>query len=407
MRHCFVLFLLSLLPLLSSAQDLYFSQFYASRVYLNPAYAGFDPGTTVELNYRDQWFGVPDGDVSTFNDSYRTFIASADFQFPCLFELNGLNFGLGVSALRDEAGNNPLITQGLGIANSFEIRLSEKKNVKRDKRGYPISSRMDLRLGYQVNAIYKTLQGNHFIYSSQLDPVAGLIDPASSLSMNSPFFLNINTGIMLRGYRGRTRSFGDLLYTFGVSISNISQPNESLRGETGTFSLYRRYTFHAGATLPFQRYVRSSSSLNIAPQVRFDTQAKGELNMLTLGFYLLSKGFYLGGFYQGNTKFYKAPEYYNTLSGNFLTKNTSNLILLAGIDLKSIRGKRKKNIHSNMQQWVIGLSYDIGLSGLSSDNTIGVMELHLRMNFGRRDRQRCGFQPGKFELYDGSCPVRF
>ncbi|MBK6904987.1 MAG: type IX secretion system membrane protein PorP/SprF [Saprospirales bacterium] len=100
--------LISILFSALQAQDPHFSQFFANRVYLNPAYAGLDPGWTVTMNYRNQWFGIPDGDISTFNQSFRTYQVTADLQAPCMFGLDNVNGGFALSVFRDEAGAPPL-----------------------------------------------------------------------------------------------------------------------------------------------------------------------------------------------------------------------------------------------------------------------------------------------------------
>ena len=48
------------------AQDATFTQFYANRTYINPAYAGADLGLRFNFNYRNLWTAVP-GDFSTFS----------------------------------------------------------------------------------------------------------------------------------------------------------------------------------------------------------------------------------------------------------------------------------------------------------------------------------------------------
>ena len=47
-----------LLHLPAAAQDPTFSQFYINRLYLSPALVGLDPGTTLNVSYRNQWPGV-------------------------------------------------------------------------------------------------------------------------------------------------------------------------------------------------------------------------------------------------------------------------------------------------------------------------------------------------------------
>ena len=388
--------------LLAKTQDPYFSQFYASRVYLNPAYAGFDPGTTVELSYRDQWFGVPDGDVGTFKDSYRTFLADVNMQIPCVFDRENIRFGLGFMALRDEAGNNPLTTNAFSMANSFSVDLQKARGIK--------AANWTLKFGVQSSLMQKRLDGDFFVYSSQLDPVWGLIGDPLTRSLQSSMFLNLNAGILLRIYSPSKYSQTGNLVTIGGSVFNAAEPNESISDNAGAFSLYRRYNMHLswtfpwGARTPFvKRYLPVSISFN----ARFDRQAEGALNMLTIGGYALSKGFYFGAFFQGNLKkFDSNTTAINPYSRNFLTQNTSKIIFNLGFDVINL-GKYKRPAYEVFQSLVIGFSYDIGFQGLTQQNTAGVLELQMSANFGRRNRRGCATRPGSFRIYNGECPINF
>lgn len=378
-----------------SAQDPYFSQFYANRVFLNPAYAGFDPGSTVTVNYRDQWFGVPDGDIKTIADSYRTYSVTGEIQKPCFLQSEDMNFGLAMSAFRDEAGGAPLVTHGFGLSLSHEQSL-----IRRPRRGR--LERLDMRFGVQTSMMQKSLKGNYFIYSDQLDPVVGLLDDPSVLSLRSKLYPNLNVGVMLRGYH-KVSKHKSTLFTMGLNFANVNQPNETLRDAAGTVRLPRRTTLHLGFTKMITRYRGTVSPLYLAPQFRWDRQAGSKLNLHTLGAYLLSKGYYSGLFFQYN--FPNEPPKPNTFNGGFITRNTSTLIVNAGVDLRSVfdNGVPWRKRESGI---VLGFTYDINLSGLTSDNTLGVIELNLRMNFEKKRKKNCG-EIGKFELYDGGCPVRF
>jgi hypothetical protein len=82
----FAILILGLLkPFNSLAQDPNFSQFYSNRIYMNPAYAGADPGMRVNLNYRRLWASVP--------GQFQTFSATMDIAD---FNISG---GIGLIAL--------------------------------------------------------------------------------------------------------------------------------------------------------------------------------------------------------------------------------------------------------------------------------------------------------------------
>jgi type IX secretion system PorP/SprF family membrane protein len=379
------------------AQDPYFSQFYANRVYLNPAYAGFDPGTTLTVNYRDQWFGVPDGDASTFLDSYRTFNVTAGFQMPCFLNLEDINLGTAISVFSDAAGGAPMRTLGAAFAVSHEqplVRTGIKSTSK--------LKRLDLRLGAQFGFMQKQLRGDYFIYSDFLDPVGGLITAPAALNLSSGLYPSLNAGVMLRG-RISASKYKETLFTAGLSFSNVNQPVEELMDGAGGFTIPARITFHAGTTHKITSFKGIQAPTYIAPQFRWDTQADFRLNLQTIGAYVFSKAYYTGLFVQFP---FGASEGDAATFSPVLNRNTVALILNAGIDMAALTdaGKPWRKRRSGI---TLGFTYDVNLSGLTSATTLGVIEVNLRANLNNeRKRQPCAAL-GKFELYDGKCPVRF
>jgi len=71
------------------AQDPSFSQFYANRLYLNPAFAGTENCPRVGLSYRNQWPSLDQGFV-TYSASYDQ-------------RVDALAGGLGLLVMSDEA----------------------------------------------------------------------------------------------------------------------------------------------------------------------------------------------------------------------------------------------------------------------------------------------------------------
>ena len=75
MKSILLTFVMLVLILSSvDAQDPAFSQFYANKLYLNPAFAGSQEGLTLSTAYRNQWSYVPGG--------FNTYAVSADIQEP-------------------------------------------------------------------------------------------------------------------------------------------------------------------------------------------------------------------------------------------------------------------------------------------------------------------------------------
>jgi type IX secretion system PorP/SprF family membrane protein len=397
MRITLPLFLLLLFCLLSklSAQDPHFSQFFANPVYLNPAYAGFNPAPTITINHRDQWFGIPDGKGLPFSGGYRTMNVTADVQIPCIMQSDDANIGLAVSGFRDAAGSAPFITQGFGLAASHEQKLYE--NRKTDFR------RLDLRIGGQLSYLQRSLQSSELIYSFQLDPVDGLIGDFSGLDLQSDMYPNMNVGILLRGMI-KTSKYSENLFTLGYSISNINEPNVSLFGAASPVTLSRRTTVYLGTSHRVTVFQGTRAPWYVSPHYRWDRQLDGKLNTHTLGAFVFQKAFYVGAFIQRNL-----PNAITTNTGqigDFSSQNTTTLIINPGFDLRSILDLRKP-WRKRADGIVLGITYDVNLSGLGQSATSGVIELNLRMRLDRRNRRTDCTALGKFETYRGKCPVLF
>ncbi len=385
-----VFFILSVCTNVAFSQLPYFSQFYADRVNLNPAYAGFDEGYSVTLNYRDQWFGIPDGDLGSFGQSYRTFQATGELQLPCFIPVKNMNMGLAVLAFHDRAGGSPMITQGFGTAFSFELA---------DLAFGGLLDRLDLRAGFQIGLQQKSVDSKSLIYSSQLDPVLGFTGSPEVMPLSSGLYPTLNAGFMFRGFKKLGKD--QLLITVGLSLSNVNTPQESLLNLASAFEIPMGYTFHMGFSYAHQPMQGVAPKVSFAPQFRWQNQFG--LELYTFGGFIQSKAHYVGLFYQtpgqSSSTADITPPY-------FPAQNTRALIINIGTDLKTAFDSRRSR-HQKDQGIILGLSYDINLGGLQATNTLGVLELNLRMNFpGKSKNQSCG-SFSRFETYKGKCPVKF
>ena len=99
----------------ANGQDPTFSQFYANKIYLNPAFAGSQQGLTLATSYRSQWSYVPGG--------FTTYAVSADIQEPYL------NSSFGFLALQDTEGEGLLTTTTAGLVYGYILRLSKTANI--------------------------------------------------------------------------------------------------------------------------------------------------------------------------------------------------------------------------------------------------------------------------------------
>lgn len=104
------------------AQDRHFSQFFNSPIQLNPALAGVMDGTyRVNINYRDQWNKLTNGNYSTVN-------ASGDINFKVPFrKLQQDLLGIGASFLSDKASTFGFQSNELAFVGAYHKSVGKNQ----------------------------------------------------------------------------------------------------------------------------------------------------------------------------------------------------------------------------------------------------------------------------------------
>jgi type IX secretion system PorP/SprF family membrane protein len=238
------------------AQDPQFSQFYANPMYTNPAFAGSSFVARGVMNYRSQWPGIA--------GTLRTFTASYDEHFDVL------NGGIGIMAMRDEAGVGVLTTTALSAVYSYQINVNKSFTV-----------RAALQVGFQQLSI----QFEKLSWYDQLARGRGIVQPTAEqyITNPNPFYPVISTGFI-----GYTKNFYG-----GFSIHNLNQPAQGFFGDNGQ-NLPMRYTAHAGMMIPIVATRDDNKSANIWPNIIYMQQLG--FNQINLGTYM-NVGRYVGGMY--------------------------------------------------------------------------------------------------------------
>ena len=272
--------------------------------------------------------------------------------------------GFAISTFQDAAGQAPVKTFGTALAGSYAYRFTDCMS----------SNFSELRLGWQFGIAQKSLNYDYLIYSDQLNPYFGLISDPSNLNNSSPVFFNNNAGIIFHVVRNQYEQA-----SIGASTSNIFEPNQSLR-EGEKAPLPRRFTVHSGGTFDIGNIGGLGKTIPVyfSPQVRWDFQAQNSLHLLTGGFYLQSSRMYGGLFLQGNAGNFKPTT--NTLPDPRFSRGILNLSVSAGIDIYTVL-KRIDSWSMEGRRLILGITYDASLTRISNRNTLGGIEINLRMNF--------------------------
>jgi len=238
-------YLLLLVFNVANAQDVAFSQFYAARTYLNPAFSALSNGHIVSTTYRNQWPSIQ----KSYNSNLVSYSRSLD------------KSGAGISCyfLNDVAGVGSLRKQTYAAQYAKRVRL-----------GKNIYGSLGVRGSYNVNSIKwgKLKWGdmidsrNGFVYST--DQPVGLAKTT---------YFDIGSGLII---------YSDKFHV-GAVMEHINKPKISLLSISESSYILIRYKLHLGGNFKLQASP-TSTLVNISPQLIYMSQ--GENKQVSIGTYL-------------------------------------------------------------------------------------------------------------------------
>ena len=191
------------------SQDPSFSQPYANRLLLNPAFAGDSECPYLAAGYRNHLPG---------SGSYISYVASWQSYF------ESLNGGLGLVVMNDR--------QGQGIFNSFSVSASYSYHVQ-------IRKDVFLNAGLEAGLFHRNRNLAGLVYTDMLDPSLGGSAMQEDISSAGRNAFDISTGL-LASYRN---------FYFGLAIHHLTEPDQSV-SSSAPVPLGRKYTVHAGTSIP-------------------------------------------------------------------------------------------------------------------------------------------------------------
>jgi type IX secretion system PorP/SprF family membrane protein len=235
----FPLFFFLFLVLTSKSQDPEFSQFYTTKMYLNPAYVGESMKPTTIMSYRNQW--------SAFGSDYSTAFASYENHS------KALRGGYGIMFLNDQS-------RGIMSMNSVGLGYSNYQKISR---------KFVMRAGFQLNYTQENINFDQLTFPDMINPYYGFIYTTQEPFMNDVVrYVDLSSGVV--GY-GKN-------YSLGVAVHHINEPNESFL--FGRSRLPMKYTVHGSYTAPFIKTVKGVES-TLTPNIMYRRQ--GEFQQLNFG----------------------------------------------------------------------------------------------------------------------------
>lgn len=302
-------------PIQLHAQDIHFSQFFASPLTLNPALAGMhNYDLRIVDNYRSQWFtlGVP----------YNSNAVSADF--PIYTQKR--TFAGSLLAVYDASGDARLRVSK--IYGSFSYILKKKDQV--------------FALALQPGYVLKNFDIGSITFPDQYNVVSGTFDPnlptSGNYSGNQISYFDANAGAYWSG------TFEKFNVRSGLSMYHLNRPKESFLNNNNTLSI--RTQFFANASFEL------SQAWSLQPMLLYMEQEK-------------ASQFQLGTLLRMNNIAKQSIEYvyYGAFIRTGYKRNIDAAVFHVGTKYKEIG---------------LGLSYDVNISSLRQiSNYQGALEISI------------------------------
>ena len=206
MKRVVKIFLLMLLLYVTKVhgQDMHFTQFYSSSLYLNPAFAGAEVCCRVSSTYRNQWPGI--------SKIYRSYLLAGDHYIP------EYHIGVGLIFGTDAAGTGDLKTTSISPLIAYEVKMTRELIV---------------RFGVQPGIGIHSISFNKLFFGDQI--ARGGNVPTIEEQTKSKTYFDIGAGML-----AYTKDFW-----LGTSLYHLNKPNESLiPGRESILPI--RYSVHGG-----------------------------------------------------------------------------------------------------------------------------------------------------------------
>jgi type IX secretion system PorP/SprF family membrane protein len=251
------------------AQDMHFTQFYSSPLYLNPAFAGAGACSRLSTTYRNQWPGI--------TKTYQSYLFSIDHY------MTQYNLGVGLLFASDVAGSGNLKTTTINPQLAYELAITHKHV---------------LRFGMQPGLGMRSINFDNLVFGDQIAR-GGNVATIENAKVGTVYF-DIGAGMLFY-----TKS-----YWAGVTLNHMNTPEQSMLYDGISklpmkFSLHGGYKYLLNEDEPEEANKKSiTGALNYRNQQDFD--------QLDIGAYYAQNIFNLGFWYRGipGFKAYK-PGYSN------------------------------------------------------------------------------------------------
>ena len=267
--RCIILSVTLMFGILAAhAQDIHFSQFYASPLTLNPALTGYvDGACRAGVLYRSQWGSVAQPFV-TISGSYEH-----------VLEWNNNTIGVGGVVFSDQAGAAKLSNNSLYASGAFHKILNPDSRII-----------AGLQLGY----IQRSVNLTDITFPDQWDQNGGVFNPNLPNNENTGNtdlkYYDLNAGVLY------VNNLSDELGIFGgLAFFHLLGPKESFLN-SDTTKLPLRLNLHGGARMALNEQMslhpnfvymlqKRAFELNLGASLQYDLQNDSKFNSINAGAY--------------------------------------------------------------------------------------------------------------------------
>jgi type IX secretion system PorP/SprF family membrane protein len=309
----------------AAAQDMNYTQYFSTPLYVNPAFTGINQGLRARFLFRDQWPAAP--------IPYKSYYFSADLGDRALPGSGGI--GLVVQS------DNP----GVGLINNLNLALNISVRI-------PITSFLAAQVGIKAGIMQRRVYYDDLVFTTNFDARYGNIYQSNftDFSADKRVVPDFGAGGLLQFMSSEGNITGDV----GFAVDHVFKPDVSFLS-VGSSQYPRKWVGHLNLVFSTGpggsssgMYASSAEPLKINVGALYMNQSN--LNSLELGLNLLKYNIYLGCWYK------------STLTGVV----NSSCAVLAGY---------RYNFYEDMSIKFI-YSYDIQISG-ALQGTGGAHEISL------------------------------
>ncbi len=238
------------------AQDMHFTQFFSSPLYLNPAFTGANVCSRVSTTYRNQWPGI--------SKTYKSYLLSIDHY------IARYNMGIGLLFGNDAAGTGDLKTTIINPMFAYEVKVNRK---------------FSMRFGVQAGLGLKSINFNALLFGDQI--ARGGNVATIEIPTQTKTYFDVGAGAL----------FYSTKYWIGSSVYHLTRPDVALMGN-GEGLLPIKYSVHGGAKFVFNPRERNLyDQRSISPA--FNYRGQKEFDQLDIGFYFTQYILNVGLWYRG------------------------------------------------------------------------------------------------------------